>query len=232
MSRLDDLIRFYELLDRLEAQIGGKRKLDTCTGSMQWPKRGVYFFFEDGELRSGSGEGPRVVRIGTHALKAGGKTSIWNRLSQHRGPLKTGGGNHRGSIFRLHVGTALKKREHWTEDAAEEWGIGSSRGRAVRDRERPLEVAVSKHIRQMPFLWLCVNDEPGPGCMRGWIERNAIGLLSGFHEVIDPPSTGWLGHWADREDIRCSGLWNVNHVREGYDPEFLRDLEELIFEIE
>ena len=77
---------------------------------MEWPARGVYFFFEDGEARSTSGTGPRVVRIGTHALTAKSSTTLWNRLAQHRGVVGTGGGNHRGSIFRLLVGEALLRR--------------------------------------------------------------------------------------------------------------------------
>ena len=64
-------------------------------------------FFEESELRSDSGDGLRVVRIGIHALKRGSRKSLWNRLAQHRGIIKRGGGNHRGSIFRLLAGTAL-----------------------------------------------------------------------------------------------------------------------------
>jgi hypothetical protein len=38
---------------------------------MSWPRRGVYFFFENGEMRSETGTGPRVVRVGTHAMRSG-----------------------------------------------------------------------------------------------------------------------------------------------------------------
>jgi hypothetical protein len=55
----------------------------------------VYFFREAGETRCDSGNGPRIVRVGTHALKAGSSTKLWTRLSQHRGK-SAGGGNHRG----------------------------------------------------------------------------------------------------------------------------------------
>lgn len=68
MDRRDDLIRFYALIDRLREQGGGARRLADCSGRMNWPRRGVYFFFEDGEMRSDTGAGPRVVRVGTHAL--------------------------------------------------------------------------------------------------------------------------------------------------------------------
>lgn len=57
---------------------------------MRWPKRGVYFFREAGEVRSDTGEGPRIVRVGTHALKTGGSTKLWTRLSAHKGHLNGG----------------------------------------------------------------------------------------------------------------------------------------------
>src|SRR5690348_11509401 len=98
-SRLQDLIRFYSILDCLEQAIGGARVLKECRGHMDWPARGVYFFRERGENRSDTGMGPRIVRVGTHALRAGGSTKLWGRLSTHRGQLRNGGGNHRGSIF-------------------------------------------------------------------------------------------------------------------------------------
>jgi len=112
--RLQDLIRFYSILNKLEKTIGA-RALADCRGRMKWPTRGVHFFREAGEDRSDTGDGLRVVRVGTHALKAGGSTTLWGRLSTHRGQVRSGGGNHRGSIFRLIVGTALKCPPRWLE---------------------------------------------------------------------------------------------------------------------
>ena len=237
MGRRRDLLKFYGLLDGLEARLGGKRTLADCDGRMNWPTRGVYFFFEAGEERSDSGNGFRVVRVGTHALMAKSRAKLWNRLSQHRGVEKTGGGNHRGSIFRLIVGAALKRRDGRTDPRS--WGIGSDVGQAVqrtvidratiRSEELKLEVAVSEQIRAMPFLWLAVEDPPGRDSQRGVIERNSIALLSNSaRDPLDPPSRGWLGHHSDRERVRRSGLWNNNHVDESYDPGFLVSLERLI----
>lgn len=76
MGRLQDLIRFYELLDRLAQRVGGPRRLAYCDGRQGWPERGVYFFFETGESRTDSGSGPRVVRVGTHALARNSGTSF------------------------------------------------------------------------------------------------------------------------------------------------------------
>jgi hypothetical protein len=104
--RLDDLTRFYSLLDRLEKRFRGKRTLRALSQFEDWPPRGVYFFFERSEVRKDSGKGPRVVRVGTHGVADGVGSTLYQRLRQHRG-TRAGGGNHRASIFRLLVGQAL-----------------------------------------------------------------------------------------------------------------------------
>ena len=231
MSRLDDLQRFYSLLLELEESLAGARHLAHCSGRMSWPKRGVYFFMEPGETRSHSGRGSRIVRVGTHALKTGSGTTLWRRLYQHKGVARSGGGNHRGSIFRLIVGTALIESDAIDCDSWDD--RRGSAPRKVRERELPLERAVSQVIGNMSFLWLSVGDEPGPRSLRGFIERNAIALLSNYGKPpIDPPSDSWLGSHCTREKVRTSGLWNSNHVDEGYDPTFLDALASLLDQAE
>lgn len=228
-SRLLDLQNFYALLGSLAGRLGGARVLATCSGRLGWPRRGVYFFMEDGEVRSHSGTGPRIVRVGTHALTEGSGTRLWSRLKQHRGQQKTGGGNHRGSIFRLLVGTAIMARYGLV---CPSWGHGSNAPADVRVGETALECEVSKVICAMPFLWLAIDDEPSRESVRGYIERNAIALLSNFDkEPLDPPSVSWLGHSCNRERVRKSGLWNQNHVEEAYDPAFLGHFDRLISEM-
>ena len=122
-TRANDLVRFYALLDKLERNIGGARRLADCSGRMHWPQRGVYFFRESGEDRSDTSSDPRIVRVGTHALKDGSGTKLWTRLSQHKGQLSTGGGNNRGSIFRLIVGAALIARDGYVFPT---WGDGNT----------------------------------------------------------------------------------------------------------
>jgi hypothetical protein len=40
----------------------------------------------------------------------------------------------------------------------------------------------------MPFLWIAIDDEPGAKSLRGYVERNAIALLSNFEkEPLDAP---------------------------------------------
>lgn len=226
MSRLDHLKTFYALLDDLAGHAGGPRYLADCSGRSGWPKRGIYFFFEPGESRSQSGTGARVVRVGTHALAAGSRSSLWGRLSQHRGRANGGGGNHRASIFRLIVGTSLIRRDGYQYPT---WGQGSSTPAPIRLGEARLEAEVSHVIGSMPFLWLAIEDAPGPASERGLVECNAIALLSNHgKDALDPPSTGWLGHFCDRERVRKSGLWNSNHVEETYDPGFLDVMGRLI----
>ena len=118
------------------------------------------------------------------------------------------------------------KRDGW---ACPSWGQGNSAPREIREREKDLEQAVSETLGSMALLWLAVDDAPGPDSRRGYIERNAIALLSNYDkEPVDPPSRGWLGWHSDRELVRQSGLWNNNHVDEQYDPAFLDTMERLI----
>src|SRR6202023_1743138 len=146
------------------------------------------FFYERGEVRRDGY--PRVVRVGTHALRPS-KTTLWGRLSQHRGNLggaAPGGGNHRGSIFRKHVGSALIASGTWPEEVRNSWGVGSTANRAIRAHEQDLEREVSQYIGDMPFLWLDVNDPPGPLSDRGTVEAGAIALLSGLgRSQVDEP---------------------------------------------
>ena len=228
VSRLADLVRFYSLLDRLETQCGGSRLLAVCHGRMDWPQRGVYFFKEDGETRTHSGFGPRIVRVGTHALTASSQTTLWKRLSQHKGQTTSGGGNHRGSIFRLLVGSTLVKQPDWV---CPTWGAGNNAPKDIRESEEQVEREVSRIIRAMPFLWLAVDDLPGAESIRGYIERNSIALLSNYDKSpLDPSSRNWRGSTCDRgkASVRDSHLWNQNHVDETYDPAFLNTLEGLV----
>jgi hypothetical protein len=220
------LDRFYDEIASIASTQGGKRKLSDCRSNMSWPRRGVYFFFEDGEFRE-DGITPRVTRVGTHALGPS-RTTLWNRLSQHNGTIggsMPGGGNHRGSIFRLHVGSAILNTNEWPDAVHAHWGKGSTADAAIRQVEYPLEVAVSRYIGNMPFTWIGVNDDPSIRSDRGVIETGAISLLSNrSRPTIDPPSASWLGRNADRAAIRDSGLWNVKHVDDLPTDRFLESM--------
>jgi hypothetical protein len=226
-DRAGDRDRFYDLMGELTRRCGGPRRLADCNRDSGWPSRGVYFFFEPGETRADA-RTPRVVRVGTHALRPS-KTTLWGRLAQHQGQhggALPGGGNHRGSIFRLHVGTALLATGDWEPAIRETWAINSSAPQSVRRAEYPLEHAVSTYIRSLPFVWLGVDDPPSPTSHRGVIEAGSVALLSNYaRPALDPASEHWLGHHAHREAIRLSGLWNVNYVKDQHSPDFLDVLE-------
>ena len=213
VERLEDIKRFYAILQSLERKIGERRILAECSKASGWPKRGVYFFMESSEERSGSGQGLRVVRVGSHSTQKGGsRTSLWNRLSQHRS------GRVSGSVFRNLVGRALYNGGHTTKVAA--------------------EPEISDVIRRMPFLWMEVDvagDMAAGSQLRNYIERNSIRLLSNYcRELIDPPSVEWLGNQCTdakgnaNSKVIGSGLWNQRHVDEDPNPDFLDKLDDLV----
>lgn len=220
-----DLERFYGALAALRDRRGGYSRLDTWRQGDVTARRGVYFFFEEGEARSGSGIGPRVVRVGTHGLRAGQKSTLSGRLLQHR--RSPAGGNQRGSIFRRHVGGALMdagRVEH-----VDGWNVGSNSTPMQRAAERAVEVMVSQVIGAMPFLWLQIDDEPGPSSDRGYIERNSIALLSSeVARALDPPSATWLGRHSRSPAVQLSGLWNVRGIGDPVEHGFLDRLEHLV----
>lgn len=222
------LDKFYELIGSAIDRVG-TRILRECHGRMNWPNRGVYFFFESGELRS-DGLSPRIVRVGTHAVSHGSRTKLWNRLSSHRGTT-SGGGNHRGSVFRKLVGAALLDRDESLVPKPATWGLGNNAPQEARNQELHVEQAVSNYIGAMRFTWIEIDDEPSRNSLRSYVERNSIALLSNdspARDKTDYPSTEWLGHHSRSPGVRASGLWNVNHTRESCDPEFLFVLEKSI----
>jgi hypothetical protein len=186
----------------------------------------VYFFYECDEARSNGDL--RIVRVGTHALTATAKSTLWGRLRQHRGRLagrNPGGGNHRASVFRRHVGAALIRCSSPPKELLlTSWLNPHRPGGELTNQEAQLEIEVSNYIRAMPFLWLAVPDRTD----RGYIERNSIALLSCRTGGLDPPSAGWLGRCAWPPEIRHSGLWNINHTDDPYEPEFLQRLAQLV----
>ncbi len=222
-----DLDRLYSILGKLGQSDKQGMDLRGCDGGSTFSARGVYFFREPGETRESSPDSGRIVRVGTHAVSANSKSTLWQRLRTHRG-TRDGRGNHRASIFRLHVGAALLARD--VEDIAT-WGVGSNAPPALRESqtaqaaELAMEIRVSEYIGSMNVLWVDVADEPGPSSVRAIIEQNTIALLSNRFAPKDASSADWLGRHSPKESIRRSGLWNLNYVDQAYDPNFLTLLE-------
>ena len=216
--RREMLDEFYALLEEQADQIGGRWSLPDCSGDDHWPDHGVVFFFEPGELRE-DGEAPRVVRVGTHALTAGSKTRLWDRLRSDRGTVggsNPGSGNHRASAFRRHVGRALIARDGHPAAAAS-WGMAGNVSVEMRERELSLEMEVSRHLASMTFIWLAVPKLED----RQAIEQGSIALLSNLgRDPVDPPSEDWLGLYAG-EVIAKAGIWNLDHADKAPEPALL-----------
>ena len=204
-DRQCDTERFYELLARLEERVEGKRTLDQFATGIAPRINGVYFFFEQGEMRSSSHSRFRVVRVGTHTGK---NSTLGSRLFEHK--------VDRGrSVFRDHINATLKNR---------------ARARQSYDEDHWHAGCISSYIGKMPFLWISVAD---PGA-RKFIERNSIALLSNWkRKPIDPPSKDWLGNCREdplspnpnHEKVTRSGLWNVHYVSQKWDMHISRLLE-------
>lgn len=135
-----DTSRFYELLDELDHQVGGPRRLRNRTADSGWPVYGVYFFFEDGESRT-AGQCPRVVRVGTTTSR-----TLWDRLAKHRGRQASeactfalaAGPRRAHSVFRRHVGTAIITRDHpdWPPEVLDDWCDPSYRHQPLEEQGR------------------------------------------------------------------------------------------------
>jgi hypothetical protein len=217
--------RFYLALGALAEIVRRPRLLRDCDGTYEWPRQGVYFFYEPGEVRADGSD--RVVRVGTHALTATSQATLWGRLRQHRGHLtgtRPGGGNHRASVFRRHVGAAIINRERLPRGLLESWLDRHGPRPGWAEQEEQIEQAVSDRIGIMPFLWLSVPDRADRAC----VERNSIALTSRLSEGQDQPSARWLGRDAVRTEISQSGLWNVDHTRHHREAGFLDLLDQLI----
>lgn len=228
MDRLKHLNHFYDFLTELQSKTG-TRTLATSNIYMEWPQQGVYFFFESGEMRD-NGKQMRVVRVGVSKYSESPQSPLWDRLREHRGTISgkfSGGGNHRISNFRYHVGGALINRDNLVCPTWEKLDITNT---SIRKKEHALEKKVSDIISNMPFLWISTDRSLRPDQLNQFIKRNAVALLSNYNAEItlDRPSPAWLGHYSPNESISLSGLWNYRNVDVVFNPKFLDYLEKLV----
>jgi len=158
------------------------------------PERGIYFFYEEGEISFHTGK-LRIVRVGTH----GGKRTLRRRLYEHYN------GNREGSIFRKYLGAALLKCSGASESVIKEWRKGrkSQYWKEFEETERKVsEILRSKFF----FRVIRVDDEKE----RREFEEKIIATLSAC--PICRPSHEWLGKLVWNLNVRNSGLWNSNFV--------------------
>jgi hypothetical protein len=108
--------------------------------------------------------------------------------------------------------------------AIDSWGTAAGDKKAIL-AERALEQAVSKYLAELYVLLIAVPGESEKHNDRAYLEQNLIALLSNACKPLDPPSCEWLGLKSDKREIRKSGLWNVNHVEQRFDPQYLEVLD-------
>ncbi len=151
-----------------------------------------------------------MVRVGTHALTATRKATLVGRLRQHRSHLADrdpGGGNHRASVFRRHVGAALIHRDGHSPALLASWLDRHGPHPGWASQETGIERSVSRNIGSMPVPRLAVPRPRHPRARRA--EQHRANLSA---DSQDPHRRGWLGHHAIPGQIRQSELWNVEHV--------------------
>lgn len=192
--------------------------------SKNTPPKGLYLFFDDKEYRPFPQEFPRICRIGTHAVSKGSKATLWQRIKNHKGNLdKTG--NHRGSIFRLHVGTSLINKN---KIVCPTWGKEQHSNKIIKDAEREIEIQVSNYISTLKILCIDIRDKASKDSDRAYLERNLISLLTNRTNPVDYPNSEWLGYWCENEKVKKYAIWNVAHTQDRYDPLFFNVLEKYI----
>ena len=208
-----DLDRLYQIIANIR-KAGETFELGDL-GKRQLPNRGVYVFLDPNETSFRRKE-PRIVRIGTHAVSEGSKSTLKTRLRNHLGQ-ESGGGNHRGSIFRLHVGRAMLEASGG-HSALSSWGDGQDAPPEVRLLEQDHEQAVSAYLRKLEVFIIPADDKPSKDSLRAHLERQLIALYSENFQTIDLLGKKWLGRFSPVESIVKSGLWNIRDVGAEYDP--------------
>ncbi|WP_139306116.1 DUF6884 domain-containing protein [Methylomonas sp. LWB] len=213
-KRYRDLRQLYGLIKK--SRLSGKTFLLSKLRNQSLPKRGVYVFLDLNEPNF-LGEPGRIVRIGTHAVSEGSKATLKNRLRCHAGQID-GTGNHRGSIFRLHVGRALLVKEE-TVASLTSWGDGQNASAYIRNIEKQHELRVSEYLGSLEVFVIDADDVPSKNSLRASIERQLIALCSEDFQLIDHPSKEWLGQFSSMPTIVRSGLWNLRDVGRKYDAD-------------
>lgn len=227
--RVSDIRRLYNLIDSFQ-EAGNIFKLKKLHEQIL-PIQGVYLFIDKGETNL-LGKPGRIIRIGTHAVSVGSKSTLRNRLKTHLG-AKDGTGNHRSSIFRLHVGQALfstlSKR-----DCNDTWGIDRPTTMEFINTERHHERLVTEYLANLYVFIIPVLDAASRFSLRASIERQMIALFTEDLLPLESPSDQWLGKDSPKALISSSGLWNIQHVGSTYDPAGagnIRDIENILNEV-
>lgn len=237
-NRSPKLQEFYRKLGDHCEETTGTLYLSDVDGTLDWPNRGIYVFFSpDTNPEINPVKEWKIRRIGTVGDCKGSSSTLWERLRAHRGNKNgkyAGGGNHRGSVFRRHVGRALIEKDE-LQDRYPHWGIPHRNipedidTTTLREQEHQLEEQISNRIRNLPFTVINIPGDPGPDCDRARIEKNLIALTS--HARRTNPelrSDDWIGRHVPHAEIAKTGLWNVDHTNAFYTNNIINELDPYI----
>jgi len=161
---------------------------------------GLYFFYEKGEVSPHSWKGC-IVRVGNHSRSQ-------NRLKERLGLHYSR--NKNSSAFRKLVGGAILRRislSHLYLLPGPGQGHWEKQDMPTCEKCKPIEIEVSKLLRSN-FWFRCIQIKDKS--LRKTLEKKLIATISLC--PICQPSDSWLGRLAYSERVRCSGLWNINHV--------------------
>lgn len=158
------------------------------------PQDGIYFWYEESEIRQGGGQ--RVTRVGTHEKP----NRLHTRIKEHYGL------NREGSVFRKHLGGAIMFQNRQPESEIKEWYKARKSPRFDDQKFNNYKAQVTAQAKLGSYRVLKI----GRPNERLQLEEKLIALFS--HCKHYRPSKNWLGNHAYRREIRYSGLWNVEHV--------------------
>ncbi|MBR4597603.1 MAG: hypothetical protein IKO42_04310 [Opitutales bacterium] len=184
VKTIEDL---YNFCKELKKQNNGKfYKLEDCNLENFENKGGVEIYFDDKEKIDG--EFPRIVHIGE-------SEDFLKRLRHHKNGNKRG--NESGSIFRENIKEAI-------ENFFNEYPYWNKQEKELTEEEikKELDKKVSQYICELPFLIIDKGDK------EKLIEIAAKSVLDGKIKV----SEHWLGSFSDNDEVKRSGLWNVDVV--------------------
>lgn len=156
------------------------------------PANGIYFFYEEGEYSiHGTKKLKRIVRVGTHKAQRGLRGRIRNHFR----------GDKNSSVFRKHLGGALISRRNPKQSHIEQW-LGQNTP-TLNEIEKEVTNELTKN-----FVFKCIAVDEVK--QRKLLEEQLIATITKCSECM--PSKDWLGNFAESEEIKRSGLWNVQHT--------------------
>ena len=183
----------YVLIDKLYSG-----NFNHTTPRSEIPENGIYLFFENGERIVIDGIlYNRIVRIGTHRKDG----NFPGRIRQHYGNKGNLKGSKKGSVFRLHLGGAIMRKQNPDDPRLPDWL------KHMGPNDANIEEEVSRTLRSN-FSFICFPVETKEE--RLILESGLISLLAQY--PMATPSPQWLGQHSAQPIIRSTGLWNTQET--------------------